>query len=644
MSESLEERVIAAIGQQYALESEIGRGGMSVVYRARDVRLNRPVALKVLPPELAYDPGVRMRFTREAQTAAQLSHSHIVPIYDVGDREGIAYLVMGYVTGGNLAALLAREPKQPLDEVRRIVCEIADALAYAHDRGVIHRDIKPDNILLDGTSGKALVTDFGIARAMEAGTRLTQTGIAVGTPAYMSPEQAEGVRDVDGRADIYALGVVAYQMLTGRVPFSGGSTMAVLLKHVTEPPRAIAELRPETPRPLREAVERALMKSPEDRWPTAMDLRAALQSGDAALPAWRADRREPVRYASPIPESAPRRERGKDAPRGELRPVSPRRGSAAAQAPGMAPGTAPGQPADPRLPVREPPHLAGFTDEQRADIRLWHGRIHLLDRVKAARGYAVLTLAVVAAGVAGTIAGLAEGVPPAIVALIPPWYMARKLFRRGKSLRAAGLRLRRVFLMPRAKWVIPAPPPPPSRQQLEKLASRDVLESPLGAAVRRAAEDRAAILAIISALPRADRALLPDVEPTVKALVDRVVQLASSVHSLDQSLDARALEDLDARLASLAREPDSADRERRLTLLRRQRDTLTELFERRALLAHQLDSAGLALGNLRLDLVKLRSSGVQSAISDVSSATQEARALSREIDGVLAAAEELRGL
>ena len=640
MSESLEERVIAAIGQQYALESEIGRGGMSVVYRARDVRLNRPVALKVLPPELAYDPAVRMRFTREAQTAAQLSHSHIVPIYDVGDREGIAYLVMGYVRGGNLAALLAREPKQPLDEVRRIVCEIADALAYAHDRGVIHRDIKPDNILLDGASGKALVTDFGIARAMEAGTRLTQTGIAVGTPAYMSPEQAEGVRDVDGRADIYALGVVAYQMLTGRVPFTGGSTMAVLLKHVTEPPRAIAELRPETPRPLREAVERALMKSPEDRWPTAMDLRAALQSGDAALPAWRADRREPVRYASPIPESAPRRERGKDASRGELRPVSPRRGSPAAQAPGAAPG----QPADPRLPVLEPPHLAGFTPEQRADLRLWHGRIHLLDRVKAARGYAVLTLAVVAAGIAGTIAGLAEGVPPAIVALVPPWYMSRKLFRRGKSLRAAGLRLRRVFLMPRAKWVIPAPPPPPNRQQLEKLASRELLESPLGAAVRRAAEDRAAILAIIAALPKADRALLPDVEPTVKALVDRVVQLASSVHALDQSLDARALEDLDARLASLEREPESADRERRLTLLRRQRDTLTELFERRALLAHQLDSAGLALGNLRLDLVKLRSSGVQSAISDVSSATQEARALSREIDGVLAAAQELRGL
>src|SRR5688572_24121146 len=149
MSDTLYDRVVAALGQQYELESEIGRGGMSVVYRARDVRLNRPVALKVLPPELAFDPAIRTRFTREAQTSAQLAHAHIVPIYDVGEREGIAYLVMAMITGGNLAALLAREPRQPIEEVRRLVCEIADALAYAHVRGVIHRDIKPDNILLD---------------------------------------------------------------------------------------------------------------------------------------------------------------------------------------------------------------------------------------------------------------------------------------------------------------------------------------------------------------------------------------------------------------------------------------------------------------------------------------------------------------
>ncbi|NUS96038.1 MAG: serine/threonine protein kinase, partial [Gemmatimonadaceae bacterium] len=303
MTDPLQDRVVAAIGHQYDLQGEIGRGGMSVVYRARDMRLNRTVAIKVLPPELAYDPAIRTRFTREAQTSAQLSHANIVPIYDVGERDGLAYFVMGMVTGGNLAEHLAREPRQPIEEVRRLLCEIADALAYAHVRGVIHRDIKPDNILLDADRGRAMVTDFGIARAMEAGTRLTLTGIAVGTPTYMSPEQALGEREVDGRSDIYSLGVVAYEMLTGRVPFTAGNSMALLLKHVGERPPSIAELRPDAPKALREVIERAMMKTPEDRWPTAVAFRDAL-AADRAPASWRAEPREPVRYASPRPESA----------------------------------------------------------------------------------------------------------------------------------------------------------------------------------------------------------------------------------------------------------------------------------------------------------------------------------------------------
>src|SRR5918999_1302958 len=292
MTDPLQDRLVTAIGNRYELESEIGRGGMSVVYRARDLRLNRPVAIKVLPPELAYDPAVRTRFTREAQTSALLSHTHIVPIYDVGEGEGIAYFVMALVPGGSLATLLTHEPRQPLDEARRLLCEIADALAYAHLRGVIHRDIKPDNILLDGETGRAMVTDFGIARAIEAGTRLTVTGLAVGTPTYMSPEQAIGEREIDGRSDIYSLGVLAYQMLTGRVPFTAGNSVALLLKHVNEQPRPIAELRPETPRGLRDTIERALMKSPEDRWPTAAAMREALLSDEVPGTSWRAEHRE----------------------------------------------------------------------------------------------------------------------------------------------------------------------------------------------------------------------------------------------------------------------------------------------------------------------------------------------------------------
>src|SRR5688500_877756 len=388
MTDSLTARVVAALGHQYQVEREIGRGGMSVVYRARDIRLNRTVAIKVLPPELAYDPAIRTRFTREAQTSAQLSHAHIVPIYDVGEREGIAYFVMALVTGGNLAALLAREPRQPIDAPRGMHCAIVDALAYAHTRGVIHRDIKPDNILIDADTGRAIVTDFGIARAIEAGTRLTITGNALGTPQYMSPEQAVGEREVDGRSDIYSLGVVAYQMITGRLPFTGGNTMALLLKHVNERPLPIVDLRPDAPKPLRDAIERALMKATEDRWPTAGSMRQAIMTDEPA-PSWRADAREQVRYTSPKPETSRRDRSSKESPRGDVRLVSPRRGSPAA----------PGRP-DSVVPVIvsgdvivEPEHLASLTPAQREDLRLWHGRIGLLDRIKAMRGYTMYTAA-----------------------------------------------------------------------------------------------------------------------------------------------------------------------------------------------------------------------------------------------------------
>ena len=611
MSESLHQRVVAAIGQQYQLEAEIGRGGMSVVYQARDIRLNRPVAIKVLPPELSYDPSIRTRFTREAQTSAQLAHGNIVPIHDVGEREGIAYFVMSLVTGGNLAGLLAREPRQSIDEVRRLLSEIADALEYAHLRGVIHRDIKPDNILLDGTSGRAMVTDFGIARAIEAGTRLTITGNAVGTPTYMSPEQAMGEREVDGRSDLYSLGVIGYQMLAGRVPFTAGNSMALLLKHVSERPRPISDFRPEAPRTLRDAIERALLKAPEDRWPTAAAFRDALLSEGRTGSAWRKQQREPVRY------------------------VSPRSGSPAVSRRATPPQRVPG------VIALEPEHLAGLTPAQREDLRLWNGWVHLFDRIKAIRRYAWLTAGTWFAGLAG-LAGI-EQFPPLIFAPMVPFWMTMKLWRRGKSLRQAGLKLRRVLFMPRAKWVLP-PPPPTTEEQLEALAPREVLDSPHGASIRRAAEERAAIRVIAAKLSKPDRAQLPELEPAVDALVQRVAQLAETLERLDQSIDLSLLDDLDGRIAEMEDEPPSQESERRLALLQRQRGTLEDLAQRRAALVGQLGNAELALGNLRFDLIKLRSSGLQSALADISTATQEARALSREIGVILDAAEEIRSL
>jgi serine/threonine-protein kinase len=616
MPESLRDRAAAALGHQYAIEDEIGIGGMSVVYRARDLRLNRTVAIKVLPPELAHDSAVRNRFTREAQTSAQLSHPHIVPIYDVGERNGVAYFVMALIGGGSVASLIERNAMRPIDEVRRLLTEIADALAYAHANGVIHRDIKADNILLESEGGRALVTDFGIARAIESGTRLTATGIAVGTPTYMSPEQAVGDRDIDGRSDIYSLGVLGYQMLTGRVPFTAGNPMALLLKHVSETPRPIAELRPEAPRALASAIERALQKTPHDRWQTAAALRDALRDP------WRSDQ-PMVRYASPVPRSASPQARTPSSSR-EPAPIE-----------AASPPTVDG----PTPIVMEAPHLAKLTPEQRADLRLWHGRVNLFDRIKAMRGYGWLSGALLLASIGG-LAGVPE-VPPLILGPLIPVYMTVKTWKRAKSLRASGLRVRRVMFMPRAKWVLPRPATPPSDKKLEKLAPRAVLDSPRGAAIRRAVEERAAIMSIFSTLSKADRALLPDVEPTVNALVERVAHLARALHALDGDIDPSLIGQLDARIAA-AEQGRARDDDRQINLLRRQRATADELVQRRVALARQIESAGLALGNLRLDLIKFRSSGLESARGDVSTATQEARALSRDIGLALDAAAEVR--
>ncbi|HYC31219.1 MAG TPA: serine/threonine-protein kinase, partial [Gemmatimonadales bacterium] len=215
-------RLAEALGSAYTIEGEIGRGGMGVVYRARDERLQRRVAIKVLPPELAFQQDIRERFTREAQTAARLSHPHIVPIHTVGEGLGLVYFVMGYVDGESVAGRIRRRGRLPVEEARRIMAEAADALGAAHGVSIIHRDIKPDNILLEGPRGRVMVTDFGIAKALSAssGATLTGAGVAIGTPAFMSPEQAAGEREIDGRSDLYSLGIVSFQMLTGELPFT----------------------------------------------------------------------------------------------------------------------------------------------------------------------------------------------------------------------------------------------------------------------------------------------------------------------------------------------------------------------------------------------------------------------------------------
>src|SRR6058998_1289344 len=301
---SLAGRLIQALGRSYTVEGELGRGGMGVVYKARDERLKRQVAIKVLPPELAFREEIRIRFLREAETAARLSHPHIVPIHSVGEGpDGLVYFVMAYVDGESLAARLKRRERLPPEEARRIMMETADALGAGHALGIIHRDVKPDNILLEGSRGRTVLTDFGIAKALTSTTgpgTLTATGVAIGTPHYMSPEQAAGDREIDGRSDIYSLGVVGFQMLAGELPFSAPTVPGILLKQITEQAPSLKEKSPTCPDDLAACVMRSLEKEPESRWPTADALRRALESRSA--PPYRPSRRTSGPGALPRPE------------------------------------------------------------------------------------------------------------------------------------------------------------------------------------------------------------------------------------------------------------------------------------------------------------------------------------------------------
>src|SRR6266513_2073792 len=243
---ALATRLSQALGSSYTLEGEIGRGGMGVVFSARDERLKRQVAVKVLPPELAFREEIRLRFVREAETAARLSHPHIVPIHSVGESpDGLVYFVMAYVDGESLGAKLKRRGRLPPDEARRIMQETADALGAAHAFGIIHRDVKPDNILLEGSRGRVVVTDFGIAKALSSTT---------------------------GGA-----------MLAGELPFQAPTVPGILMKHITERPPLITDRRPEVPEDLGACVMRSLEKDPEDRWPTADALRRALEALSATM-------------------------------------------------------------------------------------------------------------------------------------------------------------------------------------------------------------------------------------------------------------------------------------------------------------------------------------------------------------------------
>ena len=283
----LQRMLETALGLQYEIVRPLGQGGMGAVYLARERALERFVAIKVLRPELAEAGVGRERFRREARIAAQLSHPGIVPLHTFGEVGGLWYFVMGYVRGPSLAERLRLEGSMSFDDARRVLGELAEALECAHRSGVVHRDIKPANVLLDADSGRAVLADFGIAQLRESGDELTATGMAIGTPQYMSPEQVLGERTVDERSDIYSLGALGYRVLSGREPFDGQHATLVMRQRLVRDPSPLAPLVPPSAAPLAAVVMRCLARDPALRWQSARELRAALEragGGEAAAP------------------------------------------------------------------------------------------------------------------------------------------------------------------------------------------------------------------------------------------------------------------------------------------------------------------------------------------------------------------------
>jgi predicted Ser/Thr protein kinase len=508
----LRTQVERALGAHYDLDCEIGRGGMGVVYRGRDRRLKRTVAIKVLPPELAFRREIRSRFMREAQTAAQLNHANIVDIFSVDETEMFVYFVMAYIRGDNLAKQVHdRGPLDP-EEARCILRDVADALAYAHAQGVIHRDIKPDNIVIEADTRRAMVTDFGLARAITDGeSRLTASGMAMGTPTYMSPEQAAGDRDLDGRADLYSLGAVAYYMLTGAPPFTAKSGPALLVKHLSERPTPIQLRRPELSVELSRIVMTLLEKTPDARFENAAALVGALDGAIASGPV-RAPQRDWGPPKSPVAQTG-----------------------APAVLPMVVPVLPPGSPikwgAPPVRSFRS--HLAVFL---------------ILDP-------AVVILALLfSKWILGVVLGHALLLGVEYVSLLDKEFDWHDVFRQPADrdlMDVLGETLRSMSAV-----LLPGGRASRSRSR-RRSASLDADGEPTSGQalydnwVRRGRDDRDEILAMLGEMDGGQRAAFPDVERSARALAAKMEALAASLAELDRVPIPQAAEHRKAMAGSL---------------------------------------------------------------------------------------------
>jgi len=649
--------VAQVLSANYELENEVGRGGMGIVYCARDRRLKREIAIKVLPPELSFRADIRQRFLREAETAAQLNHPNIVPIYTVEERDNLVYFVMAYIKGDNLGQRLQQHGPMAPVEVRRVLREVAEALAYAHHRNVIHRDIKPDNIIIDEETGRAMVTDFGIARALTdmGDSRLTATGMAIGTPAYMSPEQSAGDRSIDGRSDLYSLGVVGYQMLCGQTPFVASNTPSMLVKHLSEKPIPVDERWPDLPPDLSRAVMMCLEKDPDDRFPSAAAFAEAL-SGTGSMPTLA------TRASTPAitPESRrdihdttnATRERGRSAPYS-----APQSSYASSQ------------------PTNE-------------EVARWNAPQVVSFRRKLAPYLAVNAILV----------PISLFSNHDFIALTVMWSVF--LAFRYSKLWAAGYDWRDVFRQPRERLFFdvaaetiddaralfdekkreevrrrarsrgqglftPMSPVPTMQpfQPYPRIGGPTTSLSPIpagapapfgdsryGSAIRDAESDHREIHRQLLNMPPDDRDMIPEVGTSADQVFRKVQQLALSLSDLDRSAGRETAEGVEKEIDTLESQANpldyraSEERVRRLAMLRRQRRALAEISRKKKEAQEKLDHCRQILRSMRLELVRFRTGGLNAQPTGLTMVTQQAQSVVREMGYLSDANAELNAL
>jgi serine/threonine-protein kinase len=633
------ERVLAAT---YELDREIGRGGMGIVYCAKDRRLKRMVAIKLLPPELAFRSEIRSRFLREAETAAQLSHPCIVPIYSVDEKDGLVFFVMAFVDGDTLAKRIHDRGALDPAEVRRILREVGDALAYAHAHGVVHRDIKPDNILLDAASNRPMVTDFGIARAISDGSaRLTATGIAIGTPAFMSPEQSAGDRDVDGRSDLYSLGVVAYQMLCGELPFNATNTPALLVKHLSERPVPVDQRASNIPPDLARAVMLCLEKNPDDRFPSAQAFVTALDTGN-------------------VPNLPP--ERVTQAPSATQSSASSGYASSGYSSSGYS------------TPTSDPIGSHVVTNEDRAR---WE-QVDVVKFLKKLGPFMFIGAALVLLSPFNVARGFFSvwGIYAVYLAyryalLWSAGYDWHDVFRQprhrlftdqiselGDEVQAFWNPKKRVEVRERHVARLSAPgmfsPVPPAQSPPLGTAAAHTAASvatfangPHASVTRRAADDCSEIIRLVGSLPANDRARIPEVITTAQTLNGKVLGLAAAIEQIDRAAGGVSADKIEQEISLLESQANpldragSEDRVRRLAALKRQRRSVADIARRRAEMSGKLESCALALQNMRLDVVRLRTGTNAESWQHITSVADQAMALARDVDNAVYVADEM---